>query len=214
MASPAVELPHFQTRGRARRPVDDHQRAIPRARDALRRIALGLARGALQNGRPFPSDEENAMAIPTRPEGYHSVTPYLVCDGAAQAIEFYARAFGATELFRLPMGDKVGHAEIMIGDSHVMLSDEWPDMNLRGPKSRGGPTASLMLYVDNVDAMFERAVAAGATVERGVENQFWGDRTGTVVDPYGHRWMLATHVEEVPPEELERRMAEWSKQPA
>ncbi len=119
------------------------------------------------------------MAIPTRPEGYHSVTPYLVCDGAAQAIEFYARAFGATELFRLPMGDKVGHAEIMIGDSHVMLSDEWPDMNLRGPKSRGGPTASLMVYVDDVDAMFERAVTAGATVERDVENQFWGDRTGT-----------------------------------
>ena len=154
------------------------------------------------------------MAIPTRPEGYHSVTPYLICDGAASAIEFYARAFGAVELFRLPMGDKVGHAEIMIGDSHVMLSDEWPDMNLRGPKSRGGPTASLMVYVDNVDAMFERAVAAGATVERDVENQFWGDRTGTVVDPYGHRWMLATHVEEVPPEEMERRMAEWSKQGA
>ena len=154
------------------------------------------------------------MAIQTRPEGYHSVTPYLICDGAAHAIEFYARAFGATELFRLPMGDKVGHAEIMIGDSHVMLSDEWPDMNLRGPRSRGGPTASLMVYVDDVDAMFKRAVAAGATVERGVENQFWGDRTGTVVDPYGHRWMLATHVEEVPPEEMERRMAEWSKQAA
>jgi len=154
------------------------------------------------------------MAIPTTPEGYHSVTPYLVVDGAAHAIEFYAKAFGATELFRLPMGDKVGHAEIMIGNSHVMLSDEWPDMNIRGPKSRGGPTASLMVYVDDVDAMFKQAVDAGATVERGVENQFWGDRTGTVVDPYGHRWMLATHVEEVPPEELERRMAEWSKQPA
>ena len=154
------------------------------------------------------------MAIQTRPEGYHSVTPYLICDGAAHAIEFYARAFGATELFRLPMGEKVGHAEIMIGDSHVMLSDEWPDMNLRGPKSRGGPTASLMVYVDDVDAMFKRAVTAGATVERDVEKQFWGDRTGTVVDPYGHRWMLATHVEEVPPEEMERRMAEWSKQAA
>jgi PhnB protein len=200
--------------GHAAEAVDDRQPAIPRARDPVRRIALGHAGRGLQNGRPFPFDEEYAMAIQTRPEGYHSVTPYLICDGAAQAIEFYARAFGATELFRLPMGDKVGHAEIMIGDSHVMLSDEWPDMNLRGPKSRGGPTASLMVYVDDVDAMFQRAVAAGATVERGVENQFWGDRTGTVVDPYGHRWMLATHVEEVPPEELERRMAEWSKQPA
>ena len=154
------------------------------------------------------------MATPTRPVGYHSVTPYLLCDGAAKAIEFYAKAFGATELFRLPMGGKIGHAEIMIGDSHVMLSDEWPDMNLRGPKARGGPTASLMVYVDDVDSMFQRAVKAGCTVERDVENQFWGDRTGTVVDPFGHRWMLATHVEEVPPQELERRMAEWSKQPA
>jgi PhnB protein len=196
------------------RPVDDRQRGIPLGRDAIRRMGLNAPLRSLQNGRPFPSDEENAMAIPTRPEGYHSVTPYLVCDGAAQAIEFYAKAFGATELFRLPMGDKVGHAEIMIGDSHVMLSDEWPDMNLRGPKARGGPTASLMVYVDDVDAMFARAVTAGAAVESAVANQFWGDRTGTLVDPFGHRWMLATHVEEVPPEEMERRMAQWSKQAA
>ena len=154
------------------------------------------------------------MAVQKKPEGYHSVTPYLIVNEAAAAIEFYGSAFGATELFRLPMGDKVGHAEIMIGDSHVMLSDEWPDMNLRGPKARGGPTASLMVYVDDVDASFARAVKAGATVERELEDQFWGDRTGTVVDPYGQRWMLATHVEDVPPEELQRRMAEWSKQPA
>ena len=154
------------------------------------------------------------MAVPTRPDGYHSVTPYLVCDGAAKAIDFYTRAFGATELFRLPMGDKVGHAEILIGDSHVMLSDEWPDMNLLGPKHRGGPTASLMVYVDDVDAMFKRAVEAGGTVEREVENQFWGDRTGTVIDPFGHRWTLSTHVEEVAPDELQRRMEEFSKQAA
>jgi PhnB protein len=154
------------------------------------------------------------MSVPTRPEGYHSVTPYLVCDGAAKAIDFYARAFGAKELFRLPMGDKVGHAEIMIGDSHVMLSDEWPDMNLLGPKRRGGATASLMLYVDDVDATFRRAVQAGATVEKEVENQFWGDRMGTVIDPLGHRWSLATHVEEVPPDELQRRMDAFSKQAA
>ncbi|HET9024432.1 MAG TPA: VOC family protein [Burkholderiaceae bacterium] len=154
------------------------------------------------------------MAVQKKPEGYHSVTPYLIVNEAAAAIEFYGRAFGATELFRLPMADKVGHAEIMIGDSHVMLSDEWPDMNLRGPKARGGPTASLMVYVDDVDASFARAVKAGATVERELEDQFWGDRTCTVVDPYGHRWMLGTHVEDVPPEELQRRMAEWSKQPA
>lgn len=154
------------------------------------------------------------MTVQARPEGYHSVTPYLLVDNAAQAIAFYAKAFGARELFRLPMGDKVGHAEIMVGDSHVMLSDEWPEMNLRGPKARGGATASLMLYVDDVDAMFARALEAGAAVEKAPENQFWGDRMGTLVDPYGHRWSLATHIEDVPPEEMERRMAAFSAQPA
>ena len=154
------------------------------------------------------------MAVPKRPEGYHSVTPYLICAGAARAIDFYKKALGATAVFRLPMGDKIGHAEIMIGDSHVMLSDEWPDMNLLGPKRRGGATASLMVYVDDVDATFAQAVKAGATVERECADQFWGDRTGTVIDPFGHRWTLSTHIEDVPPEELERRMSEWSKQEA
>jgi PhnB protein len=154
------------------------------------------------------------MPVQARPEGYHSVTPYLVVDDAAKAIDFYARAFGAKEIFRLPMGDKIGHAEIMIGDSHVMLSDEWPDMNMRGPKARGGATASMMVYVDDVDAMFAQALKAGGTADKNPENQFWGDRMGTLVDPYGHRWMLATHVEDVPPEEMERRMAAFSAQPA
>ena len=151
------------------------------------------------------------MTVQARPEGYHSVTPYLLVDDAAQAIEFYAKAFDAKELFRLPMGNKVGHAEIMIGDSHVMLSDEWPDMNLRGPKARGGATASMMVYVDDVDAMFAQALKAGGTADKDPENQFWGDRMGTLVDPYGHRWMLATHVEDVPPEEMNRRMRERAK---
>ena len=154
------------------------------------------------------------MAVQPRPEGYHSVTPYLLVDDAKAAIEFYAKAFNAKELFRLPMGDKVGHAEIMIGDSHVMLSDEWPDMNLRGPKARGGATASMMVYVDDVDATFAQALRAGGAIEQNLANQFWGDRTGTLVDPFGHRWMLATHVEDVPPDELERRMAKASGQPA
>lgn len=154
------------------------------------------------------------MAVKARPEGYHSVTPYLVVDNAKAAIDFYARAFHAKELFRLPMGDKIGHAEIMIGDSHVMLSDEWPDMNMRGPKARGGATASMMVYVDDVDATFAQAVKAGGTADKQPENQFWGDRMGTLVDPFGHRWMLATHVEDVAPEELERRMASASEQPA
>lgn len=152
------------------------------------------------------------MVVRAIPEGYHSVTPYLVVDGAAEAIRFYEEALGATEVLRLPMGDKIGHAEIRIGDSHVMLADEWPDMDIRGPKSRGGATSSLMIYVEDVDAAFERAVAAGATPERPVENQFYGDRSGTIVDPFGHKWTISTHVEDVPEDEIHRRMAEFSKQ--
>ena len=140
------------------------------------------------------------------PEGYHSVTPYLVVDDAAAAIDFYTRAFGATEVMRMPMGERIGHAEIKIGDSHVMLADEFPDQDHLGPKSRGGPTSSLMVYVEDVDSAFRRALDAGATEKRPVEDQFWGDRMGTLTDPFGHMWSLATHVEEVAPEEIERRM--------
>jgi PhnB protein len=146
------------------------------------------------------------------PEGYHSVTPYLVVDDAAAAIDFYTRAFGAREKFRLPMGDRIGHAEIIIGDSHVMLADEFPDMGHLGPKSRGGTTVSLMIYVEDVDSAFRQAIDAGATEKRAVENQFWGDRMGTLTDPFGHMWSLATTVEEVSPEEMQRRMPEFSSQ--
>ena len=146
------------------------------------------------------------MAVNPIPEGYHSVTPYLVIDGAAEAIRFYSEAFGATEVLRMPMGDKVAHAEIKIGDSHVMLSDEWPDMDLLGPAKRGGATASLMIYLTEVDVAFQRALDAGASQERPVEDQFWGDRMGTLVDPFGHRWTLATHIEDVSEEEMGRRM--------
>jgi len=152
------------------------------------------------------------MAVKAIPEGYHSVTPYLVIDGADEAIRFYTQALGATEVMRLPMGNKIGHAEIRIGDSHVMLSDEWPDMNIRGPKSRGGATSSLMVYVEDADAAFARAVAAGATVERPVENQFYGDRNGAIVDPFGHRWTISTHVEDVSEEEMQRRMEAFTQQ--
>ena len=151
------------------------------------------------------------------PDGYSSVTPYLVIDGAAKAIDFYRDAFGAEEVLRLPMGDKIGHAEIRIGDSHVMLSDEWPDMNLLGPVKRGGSTSSLMVYVEDVDSAFQRALDAGATKERDVQDQFYGDRSGSLTDPFGHRWTLATHVEDVEGEELQRRMAaftEGAKEPA
>ncbi|HEY0326259.1 MAG TPA: VOC family protein [Allosphingosinicella sp.] len=152
------------------------------------------------------------MAVNPIPEGYHSVTPYLVIDGAEEAIRFYTQALGATEVLRLPMGGKIGHAEIKIGDSHVMLSDEWPDMDIRGPKSRGGATSSLMVYVPDVDAAFARAVAAGATIERPVEDQFYGDRNGAIVDPFGHRWTISTHVEDVPEDEIQRRMEAYSQQ--
>lgn len=150
------------------------------------------------------------MAVSHIPEGYHSVTPYLIVDGAADAIRFYEQAFGAEEVMRMPMGDsgKLAHAEIRIEGSHVMLSDEWPDMGMLGPKARGGATSSLMIYLADVDAAFARALKAGAAEERAPADQFWGDRMGTLVDPFGHRWTLATHVEDVGEEEMRRRAAE------
>lgn len=152
------------------------------------------------------------------PEGYHSVTPYLTVDDAAAAIEFYRQAFGAQELIRLPMpdgagGEKLGHAEVKIGDSRLMLSDEWPGMGALGPKSRGGASVSFLIYVPDVDRAFQRAIDAGASVEQQPTDQFWGDRMGSLTDPFGHKWMLATQVEDVPPEQLQARMAAWSQQP-
>ena len=148
------------------------------------------------------------------PEGYHSVTPYLVVDDANAAIDFYKRALGATEKFRMKMpapsgvegGDRIGHAELTIGDSHIMLADEFPDMDHLGPKSRGGTTVSLLVYVDDVDSALRTAVAAGATEQRAVADQFYGDRSGTLLDPFGHQWTLSTHVEDVSPQEMESRM--------
>lgn len=151
------------------------------------------------------------MAVNYIPDGYHTVTAYLMVDDAAKALDFYRDAFGAEELFRLPMGDKIGHAEIMIGDTHLMLADEFPDMGALGPNSRGGPTASFMIYVPDADAAYDRAMKAGARADRPLKNEFWGDRIGTVIDPFGHKWSLATHVEEVPPEEIQRRMEQWSE---
>lgn len=146
------------------------------------------------------------MSVNPVPDGYHSLTPYLTVNDAAAAIDFYVKAFGATEVLRMEMGGRIGHAELKIGDSHLMLSDEWPDMGILSPKARGGATGSLMVYLPDVDSAFARALEAGATQERAVENQFWGDRMGTLVDPFGHRWSLATHVEEVAPDEMKRRM--------
>jgi PhnB protein len=140
------------------------------------------------------------------PDGYHTATPYLIITNAAQAIEFYKEAFGATELMRLATPDgKLMHAEIKIGDSPIMLCDECPDWNALSPQTIGGTTVSIVLYVDDVDAVVNRAVATGATVLMPVEDQFWGDRMGTVVDPYGHKWSIATHTEDVSPEEIDKR---------
>jgi len=143
------------------------------------------------------------------PDGYHNVTPYLIVDGAAKAIDFYKKVFGATEKMRMPSpGGKVGHAELTVGDSMIMLADEHPEMGARAPHAYGGSAVSLMLYVPDVDATVATAIAGGAKVVRQVENQFYGDRMGTIEDPFGHRWYVATHVEDVPPEEMARRAAD------
>jgi PhnB protein len=142
------------------------------------------------------------------PEGYHSITPYLCVAGAADAIEFYKKAFGATELMRMPTPEgKIGHAEIRIGDSPIMLADEFPEMNFRSPKTLGGCPTALMIYVEDVDAVAKRAVQQGAKLVRPVEDKFYGDRSGTLEDPFGHTWHVSTHVEDVAPEEMERRAA-------
>src|SRR6187402_1421400 len=150
------------------------------------------------------------MAVKPIPEGYHSVTPYLIISGAAKAIDFYVKALGATEVMRLDHGGKIGHAEIKLGDSHVMLADEFPEMGARSPQSLGGTPVGICLYVPNVDELFQRAVDAGAKVERPVQDQFYGDRSGTIVDPFGHKWTIATHKEDLTPEQINERMANWS----
>jgi PhnB protein len=151
---------------------------------------------------------EDCMAkVPFRPPGYHSVTPYLALRDARSALDFYARAFGAELALKLDMPDgSVAHAEIRIGDSILMMAEENPDWGSRSPQALGGSPVSMMIYVADVDAAFARALAAGATEVRPVADQFYGDRTGTLADPYGYQWTLATHVEEVSAEEAQRRM--------
>ena len=146
------------------------------------------------------------MSVKPIPEGYHSVTPYLIVRGGAAAIEYYTQAFGARELFRFPAPDgKIGHAEIKIGDSPIMLADEYPDMGYNGPQSVGGSPVSIMIYVEDVDMTFNRAIEAGGTVKEALQDKFYGDRMGTLIDPFGHVWHVATHKEDVSMEEMERR---------
>lgn len=142
------------------------------------------------------------------PEGYHSVTPYLSIKGAAAAIDYYKEAFGATELFRMAGPDgKIGHAEIKIGNSPIMLADEFPEMEFVSPQTLGGTPIGLMIYVDDVDTMFKRAIGKGAKEVKPLQDQFYGDRSGTLRDPFGHVWTVATHVEDIAPEEIEKRAA-------
>jgi PhnB protein len=149
------------------------------------------------------------MAVKPIPDGYHAVTPYLALDNAAEAIEYYKKAFGAKERGRMDApGGKIGHAELEIGDALVMLSDALPQFSTRPPKELGGTSASVFLYVEDVDAVVKQAVDAGATVEMEVADQFWGDRFGSITDPFGHVWAIATHVEDVPPEEMAERAKE------
>jgi PhnB protein len=154
-----------------------------------------------------------SMPVNPIPEGYHAVTPYLIINDAARAIDFYKKVFGATEVMRMvdPSG-KVGHAEIQIGDSKIMLADEHPEMGHRSPQSLGGSPVGLHLYLKDVDGTVEKAVAAGAKLERPVKDQFYGDRSGQIRDPFGHVWNVSTHKEDVSPEEMEKRAAAAYKQ--
>ena len=154
------------------------------------------------------------MPVKPIPDGYHSATPYLIVKGAAEALVFYKKAFGAEERMRCPMPDgRLGHAEVQIGNSIIMLADEFPEMDAKGPLSLGGTPVGICLYVLDSDAAFQRAVAAGAKVLRPIQDQFYGDRSGTVTDPFGHQWTISTHREDVSMEEIERRMKAMGSQP-
>lgn len=155
-------------------------------------------------------------AVKAIPEGYEGVTPYLIIRGAGEALGFYKKAFGATEVMRIPgLGGKIGHAEIKIGRAVIMLADEAPEMNHKGPQAYGGTPVSLMMYVPDVDTFINRAVAAGAKLVRPVKDQFYGDRSGSLEDPFGHQWHFATHIEDVPPDEMAKRAeAACKQQPA
>ena len=149
-------------------------------------------------------------AVRSIPEGYHSITPSITCKGAARAIDFYKEVFHAKELSRMTMpGNMIGHADLLIGDSHLMLNDEFPGM-ASAPSPNSTPSVNLFLYTENVDQLFDRAVKAGCKVEMPLSNQFWGDRYGKVRDPFGHQWGLAQHIEDVAPEEMKRRSDEWA----
>lgn len=153
-----------------------------------------------------------ANKVKAIPDGYHGVTPYLIIKGAAGAIDYYKKAFGASEAMRVTQPDgRVGHAEIKIGEAVVMLADEFPEMNVVSPATLGNTSVGLLLYVENADATFDKAITLGAQIEKPMADQFYGDRTGTIKDPFGHKWTIATHLEDVTPQEIERRAAAAAK---
>jgi PhnB protein len=148
------------------------------------------------------------MTVKAIPEGYHTATPYIICKSAASAIDFYKKAFGAVEVMRMAGPDgKIRHAEIKIGDSHIMLSDEHPGMNIYSPQHYGGSPVSVLLYVEDADATVNAAVAAGAVITRPLKDEFYGDRAGTIVDPFGHQWYIHTHTKDVSMEEMQKAAA-------
>jgi PhnB protein len=160
----------------------------------------------LPSASAFCLRKDSPMAAKPIPDGYHSVTPYLIVRNAARALDYYKQAFGATELVRMnaPEG-KIGHAEVRIGDSVVMLADEFPGWGAKSPEAYGGSPVHLMIYVEDCDAVFNRALAAGGKEIRPLKDQFYGDRSGTLDDPYGHQWTIATHKEDLSPEEMQQR---------
>lgn len=148
------------------------------------------------------------MSVKAKPDGYHSVTPYLIVNGADRALDFYKKAFGATEVMRMTQPDgKIGHAEIRIGDSVVMMADEFPERGIRSPESYGGSPISLLVYVDDVDSLFPQAIAEGGKELSPVRDQFYGDRSGILQDPFGHTWSIATHKEDLTPEQIQQRIS-------
>lgn len=153
------------------------------------------------------------MAVKPIPDGYRGATPYLCCRDASRAIEFYQQAFGAAEVMRLAEpGGKIGHAEIKIGDALIMISDEYPEMGVRSPQTLGGSPVTIHLYVEDVDALARRTVAAGAKLLRPVQDQFYGDRSGRLEDPFGHVWIISTHKEDVSPADVRKRYDDYMKQ--
>ncbi len=167
------------------------------------------AKKSTKKGVKKAAVKRKSTKVSAIPKGYNIITPYLIMDQAARAIEFYKKVFGAKEKLRMERAGKVGHAELQFGDTKIMLADACPEMNAHAPEKFGGSPIGIHLYIKNVDAIVDRAIAAGATLERPAEDMFYGDRNATVIDPFGHRWTVSTHVENVTPAKMKKRAKEF-----